>query len=122
MNNTTKQRETKKTWGGCQHKQLELVTPEGTIPEEESGASTGAPDGFGASVAPRSVPESSPTYSSASHGFIERGIQSVEGQARAVKSAMETHIGVKVSSDHNVVPWIIEYASVLLNRGQVGED
>ena len=54
--------------------------------------------------------------------FIERGIQSVEGQARTIKLAFESHTGTKVPSDHNIVPWIIEYAGVLLNRCSVGED
>ena len=39
-----------------------------------------------------------------------------------LKLAFESHIGEKISSDHNVVPWLIEYAVVLLNLGQVGQD
>ena len=60
--------------------------------------------------------------SSGSNGFIERGIQSVESQARTIKLAFESHTKAKVPSDHNIVPWIIEYAGVLLNRYSVGED
>lgn len=70
----------------------------------------------------RSIPESSPVGSSSSNGVIGRGTQSVEGQARKIKSALEAHLGTKIPSDRSIVPWMIEYASVLLNRGQVGED
>ena len=70
----------------------------------------------------RGIPESSPVESSASNGFIERGIQSVEGQARTVNSALENHIGTETPSDHDIIPWMIEYASVLLNRCHVVED
>ena len=46
----------------------------------------------------------------------------MEGQVRTLKLAFESHIGEKIRSDHNVVPWVVEYAAVLLHRGQVGQD
>ena len=46
----------------------------------------------------------------------------MEGQGRTMKLALESHLGEKIPSDHNVIPWIIDYAAVLLNRCQVGED
>ena len=46
----------------------------------------------------------------------------MEGQGRTLKLAFESHVGDKVPSDHDVIPWMIEYAAVLLNRCQVGED
>ena len=70
----------------------------------------------------RSIQESSPVGSSASNGFIEKGIQDVEGQARTIKHALETRIGSKVPSDHDVIPWMLEYTAVLTNRCQVGID
>ena len=66
------------------------------------------------------INESSPVGSSQSNGFIERGIQDVEGQVRTLELAFESHIGEKIRSDHNITPWLVEYAAVLLNRGQVG--
>ena len=51
-----------------------------------------------------------------------RGIQDIEGQARTLKLALESKIGEEIKSDHNIVPWIIEYAALLLNRGQAGKD
>ena len=43
----------------------------------------------------RTIHESSPVGSSQSNGFFERGIQDVEGQARTLKLAFESHIGDK---------------------------
>ena len=41
---------------------------------------------------------------------------------RALKLAFESHIGQKIPSDHSVIPWLVEYAAVLLSRGQVSSD
>ena len=57
-----------------------------------------------------------------SNGFIEGAIQDEEGQIRTIKLDFEPRIGTKVPSSHDVVPWLIEYAAVLMNRGQVGAD
>ena len=60
--------------------------------------------------------------SSQSNGFIERAIQDEEGQIRTVKSDLESRMGCTLHSSHDLVPWLVEYAAVLLNRGQVGSD
>ena len=39
-----------------------------------------------------------------------------------MKLAFESHLGEKIRSDHNLIPWLVEYAAVLLNRGQLGQD
>ena len=46
----------------------------------------------------------------------------MEGQVRTMNFAFESHLCEKISSDHNIVPWLVEYAAVLLNRSQVGQD
>ena len=46
----------------------------------------------------------------------------MEGQACSIKLAFEPHTGAKIPSDHNIVPWIVEYVGVLLNRYSVGAD
>ena len=71
---------------------------------------------------PRTVHEASPVGSSQSNGFIERAIQDEEGQIRTIKSDLESRIQGAIPSSHNLVPWLVEYAAVLLNRGQVGSD
>ena len=53
--------------------------------------------------------------------MIERGIQAVEGQSRTVKSAIEARLGERIPSDHDVIPWLVEYAAVPLNRCHVEE-
>ena len=71
---------------------------------------------------PRTIPELSPVGSSQSNGFIERAIQDEEGQIRTLKSDLESRIQGTVPSSHDLVPWLVEYAAVLLNRGHVGSD
>ena len=66
--------------------------------------------------------ETSKTYSSASNGVVERGIRSVQGMVRVLRSALEEKLGVKVDGGHSVWPWLVEYAAFLLNRGEVGHD
>ena len=70
----------------------------------------------------RTIHESSPVGSSQSNGLIEPAFQDVEGQVRTMILAVESHLGEKIRSDHNLIPWLVEYAAVLLNRGQVGQD
>ena len=39
-----------------------------------------------------------------------------------MKLALESRIGVTISSDHDIVAWIVEHAAVIVNKGQVGAD
>ena len=66
--------------------------------------------------------ETSKTYSSASNGIVERGIRSVQGMVRVLRSALEDRIGAKIDGEHGIWPWVVEYAAFLLNRGEVGHD
>ena len=75
-----------------------------------------------AEVGGRWIRENSPVDSHASNGVVERGIQSVQGQIRVMKGALEDQWGVKIGSKHAVIPWIIEYAAHLLNRFEVSHD
>ena len=68
------------------------------------------------------MPEYSPVRSSGSNGVIERGIKEVQGQLRVMKSALDTRVGVDIRSTSNFLPWMVEYASVLINRYLVGKD
>ena len=70
----------------------------------------------------RFVVEHSPVGASASNGVAERAIQSVQGQVRVLKLALEDRLQVKIPHRHPVVPWIMEYAGFLLNRFEVGRD
>ena len=70
----------------------------------------------------KTIPEQSPVGSSQSNGVAERGIQSVEGQVRVLKDALEFRLGVKIPADHDIIAWLVEFASVLLNRYCVSHD
>ena len=66
--------------------------------------------------------EHSPVRSSGSSGVIEHGIKDAKYQIRRMKSLLDNRIGTDLSIDSNVLPWLIESASVLLNRYSVGRD
>ena len=66
--------------------------------------------------------EQSPVGSSASNGVAERGVQTLEGQIRVLKDALENRWRLKIGEEHKVLAWLTEYAAVLLNRYEVGHD
>jgi hypothetical protein len=70
----------------------------------------------------RTVIEHSAVGDSKGNGIIERAIKSIEGQARVAKSALEARLKAKLSQDHAVIPWLIEYVSLILNRHEVSRD
>ena len=70
----------------------------------------------------RYVLEHSPVKSSESNGMAERYIQSVGGQVRSMKGALESRWGVTIEAKHPMIAWMVEYASYLLNRFEVGND
>ena len=70
----------------------------------------------------RYVAENSPVGASQSNGVIERAVQSVAGQVRVLLGALEEKWGFAVPCDHPLLPYVVEYAGVLLNRFEVGAD
>ena len=68
------------------------------------------------------MPEHSPVRSSGSNGVIERAIKEVEGQIRVMKSATDARVETDITGTSNTLPWMIEFASVLINRYLVGTD
>ena len=69
----------------------------------------------------QTMPDYSPVRSSGSNGVIERGIKEVQGQLRAMKSALDTRVGVDIRGTSNIFPWMVEYASVPINKVPRGE-
>ena len=67
------------------------------------------------------MPEHSPVRSSGRNGVIERGINEVQGQLRAMNSALDAGFGVDIRGTSNILPWMVEYDSVFINRYLVGE-
>ena len=70
----------------------------------------------------RTIVEESPIGSHASNGIVERAVQTVEGQIRVMKIALEARLGIQVDAGANVVTFMAEYASFLLNRLELGKD
>ena len=70
----------------------------------------------------RTIHEQSPVADSQSNGFIERAIQDIEGHVRTIKSNFESLAGEKVPSSHDIIPWLVEYAAILLNRSRASAD
>ena len=68
------------------------------------------------------VVENSPVGSSASNGYIERGIQEIQGMARTWRSKLEEKWGVKLETKHRIWPWIFEMVGWLVSRASVGKD
>ena len=70
----------------------------------------------------RWIVEHSPVGSSQSNGVIERAVQSIEGQLRVIKLALERRYKVELPVQHPLLAWAVEYAGVVLNRCEVGHD
>ncbi len=54
--------------------------------------------------------------------MVERATQSVQARLRALKLAVENNRKVELPGEHAMIPWIVEYAAILLNRYEVGQD
>ena len=65
--------------------------------------------------------EKSPVAESRANGEVERYVQTVQSQVRTLKMSLETPYEVKIEEGHNVLPWLIMCAAMLLNICSVGE-
>ncbi len=70
----------------------------------------------------RTILEESPVKSSGSNGVVERGVESIEGQVRAIFLGFQERLGKRVDSRQRVVTFIPEYAAYLMNRLEEGKD
>ena len=64
--------------------------------------------------------EESLVGSSASNEVVESGVQTVQGPVRVLKDVFEMGISTELDGSHNIISCIIEHASVLVNRHEVG--
>ena len=67
-------------------------------------------------------PEASPKEEHQANGTVERCVWDIAGTARTVKCQVEHDYDVKLETDHNVLPWLIKYAGVLVTLFCVGSD
>ena len=63
-----------------------------------------------------------PTKVKGSNGVIERAVQSVEGQLRTMKDALDLRYKQIIPAEHCIVTWLVKYVSVLLNKMEIGHD
>ena len=70
----------------------------------------------------KTILENSPVGDSRSNGHAERAVQSIAGHVRTIKKALEDRVGIKLNSDHPVIPWIILHSADILNKFSVGKD
>ena len=68
------------------------------------------------------IMEESPAYEHRSNGEVERAIQTVQGQIRALKSGVESRYRESLSSSSNLVPWMVRHAGNLINMYHKGQD
>ncbi len=66
--------------------------------------------------------EMRPVCQSQSNGIAERAIQAVVGQARVLKDALEERASIKLEARHPVMPWLMEWSAMALDRFEVGKD
>jgi hypothetical protein len=70
----------------------------------------------------RLIVEHSLVGSSASNGVAERAVQSVQGQLRVIRLALEKRYRAEIPAEHSLIAWAVEFASIALNRLEVGHD
>ena len=64
----------------------------------------------------------SPVGDSQANGEIYRAIRTVQGQVRTMKSAFEANFGLEFAENHPIIPWMISYASSLINKFRIDTD
>ena len=68
------------------------------------------------------IAETSPEGESQSNGAAEKAVQTLKAQVRTIVDDLETKINNKLTADHPVISWIVEYAGAVLRRYVVGLD
>ena len=54
--------------------------------------------------------------------MVENAIKQIFAQIRIMKDALDSRLGRRLPAESAILAWIVEYASVLLNRFAVGKD
>ena len=73
-------------------------------------------------IEPQIILEHSPVGESQSNGRVESAIGRVKAQIRALKLDIEANYDMKLTDDHPIWPWLIEYAGQTLHMFQVNRD
>ena len=70
----------------------------------------------------RTLPKNPPAYNPESNGPIEKAVQDVTGQTRAIKIGLESRIKVEIKESAAIIDWILEHAAFLICKYSVGHD
>ena len=62
------------------------------------------------------MPEHSHPGESASNGFVERGVQSLEDLVRTMKHALQERTNGRIPGNHHVLNVLVQYAGVLMTK------
>lgn len=68
------------------------------------------------------VPKNSQVGESQANGEAENAIKRLQEQIRTIKDDLEAKTGLDIEMNHLVMPWLIEWAGVVLNRYMVYKD
>ena len=90
--------------------------------DQESAVNAVAEKLAASRVDAQTIMEHSPVRSSGSNGVIERAVKEVECHIRSMKSALDERLKTEIMGDSKILPWMIEFSAVLLNRYLVGKD
>ena len=59
---------------------------------------------------------------SQSNGAVEKSVNVVKGHVRSIKLVVESATCVEVPADHDLLTWLVPYATSMLRRFVVGRD
>ena len=68
------------------------------------------------------IPEHSPKGVPKSSGEVEREVQTVQGLARTLKDHLEDRMGESLDPRSQILTWLVDYCSTLLNLFHIGSD
>ena len=68
------------------------------------------------------IPEHSPKGVSKSNGEVDREVQTVQGLARTLKDHLEDRMGESLDPRSQILTWLVDYCSTLLNLFHIGSD
>ena len=63
-----------------------------------------------------------PAYNPQANGAIEKGVQEFMWSVRSIKLGLEHRLKALVDTDDEIVKWIVEHATVLMNRCAIRKD
>ena len=70
----------------------------------------------------QTMQEHSPVGDSSSNGVVARTIQTVQGQIRTMRSALEARLGIKIAPNSPAFAWMVSHAANIITMCEIGKD